>query len=326
MSIDILKQRMSRGEVIILDGATGTELQRRGVPMDELAWSATAIVTHPDVIREVHRDYIGAGADIITTNTFGTLSLSLRGTRLADRVAEVNRRAVQLAREARSGSERPICIAGSMAGMIGTVYWRDASSSSDTVRSAYREQAMLLADAGVDLLFLEMTQDIDVGVAAVEGAREAGLPVWVAFSCNFMSALKGSDRPLVAQERHGTEYPFEQLIEPVMSAGGDVAGVNHSEVDITGRALDVVFEHWNGPVSAYPNSGDWTPPNWGFDSVISPTDFVNTAESWVARGVQIVGGCCGIGPDHIRLLSERLRDRRVAVRTGERRTPPKQSG
>jgi len=111
------------------------------------------------------------------------------------------------------------------------------------------------------------------------------------------------------------------LIEPVLAAGGDVAGVMHSEVDITGRALDAVFQHWNGPVSAYPNSGDWTPPNWGFDSVISPDDFVNTAESWVARGVQIVGGCCGIGPDHISLLSERVRGRRVPVRSREPSVP-----
>ncbi len=321
MSIEQLKQRMSRGEVIILDGATGTELQRRGVPMDELSWSATAIVTHPDVIREVHQAYIGAGADIITTNTFGTLSLSLRGTRLANRVEEVNRRAVELAHEARSSSERPICIAGSMAGMIGTVYWRDASSSREAIRNAYREQAILLADAGVDLLFLEMTQDIDVGVAAVEGACEAGLPLWVAFSCNFMSSLKGPDRPLVAQGRDGTEYPFENLIEPVMAAGGEVAGINHSEVDMMDRALDAVFQRWSGPVSAYPNSGDWTPPNWGFDTVISPNDFVAAAETWVAAGVQVVGGCCGIGPDHIRLLSQRMRGRRVPVRSAARRNP-----
>jgi len=112
------------------------------------------------------------------------------------------------------------------------------------VRDAYREQARLLADAGVDLLFLEMTQDIDVGIAAVEGASEAGLPIWVAFSCNFMSSLQGSARPVVAQDRNGKEYPFEELI---------------------------------GPVSAYPNSGDWTPPNWGFDTVISPKDFVAVA-------------------------------------------------
>jgi homocysteine S-methyltransferase len=305
---------MARGDVIILDGATGTELQRRGVPMDELSWSAVALVTHPDVIREVHQDYIRAGADIITTNTFGTLSLSLRGTRLQDRVAEVNLRAVQLAREARSQTERPVCIAGSMAGMIGTVYWRDASSTHEEVRKAYREQATLLADAGVDLLFLEMTQDIDVGTAAVEGASETGLPLWVAFSCNFMSSLKGTDRPLVAQARDGTEYPFEQLIEPVMAAGGEVAGINHSEVDMMDRALDIVFKHWKGPVSAYPNSGDWTPPNWGFDTVISPKAFVSAAESWVARGVQVVGGCCGIGPEHIQLLRERMRGRQIAPR------------
>ena len=86
--------------------------------MDELAWSATALLTHPEVIREVHEDYITSGADIITTNTFGTLGLSLRSTTLADRVSEVNRTAVRLAQEARARSDaaRPIWIGGSNVG------------------------------------------------------------------------------------------------------------------------------------------------------------------------------------------------------------------
>jgi len=316
MTSETLHQKISRGDVIILDGATGTELQRRGVPMHELAWSATALVTHPHVVRDIHAAYIEAGADIITTNTFGTLALSLRATPLADRVFEVNRTAVRLAREAREQAqvERQIWIAGSMSAMIGTVYWRDAASSSDVIREAYREQANLLADAGVDLLFMEMMQDIEVGVAAVEGAKAAGLPLWIGFSCNFMSSAKGADRPLVACGRDGTEFPFADLIEPVLAAGGDVAGIMHSDVDLTGPALDVLFERWKGPVSAYPNSGDWTPPNWGFDTVISPSDFVAAAASWVARGVQFVGGCCGLGPDHIRPLSAHLRGRRVPSR------------
>jgi S-methylmethionine-dependent homocysteine/selenocysteine methylase len=317
VAIDTLRQRMSRGDVIILDGATGTELERRGVPMDELAWSATALLTHPEVIREVHEDYIASGADIITTNTFGTLGLSLRSTTLAGRVSEVNRTAVRLAQEARARSDvaRPIWIGGSMSGMIGTVYWRDAPVSREIIRDSYREQAELLAEAGVDLLLLEMTQDVEVGVAAIEAAKSTSLPVWVAFSCNFMNSLTGADRPLVVRGSDGRDRPLSEVIDPILAAGGDVAGINHTDVDIMGRALDVLIEKWRGPVSAYPNSGDWTPPNWGFDSVISPMEFATVAESWVARGVQVIGGCCGIGPDHIRLLRDRFKDRRVPVRS-----------
>ena len=101
MSVSRLEQRLAGGDVVILDGATGTELERRGVPMDGQAWSATANLTHPDVVRSVHEDYIRAGADVIITNTFATARSLLDAAGLGERVVEVNRRAVELAREAR---------------------------------------------------------------------------------------------------------------------------------------------------------------------------------------------------------------------------------
>ena len=97
MATDALHRKLQAGQLVILDGATGTELERRGVPMHELAWSGMALDTHPDVVREVHQDYIAAGADIITTNTFATLGLSLRGTEFENRVVEMNRTGVRLA-------------------------------------------------------------------------------------------------------------------------------------------------------------------------------------------------------------------------------------
>ena len=318
MTSDVLQQKLRTGELIILDGATGTELERRGVPMHELAWSGMALETHPDIVRQVHEDYIAAGADIITTNTFATLGLSLRGTEFEDRVPELNCTGVRLAREARERAQTnsPIWIAGSMSGMIGTVFWRDAPASASVIRDSYREQAEALAQSGVDLLFLEMAQDPAVAIPAIEGARSTGLPLWVAFSSNFMSPAGGSDRPLVARGSDGVDRPFLESIRPILRAGGfDVAGINHTDVDITGRAVDALMHEWTGPVSAYPNSGDWNPPNWGFDSVISPRDFVAVAETWVARGVQVVGGCCGVGAEHIRRLHQQMSGRRVPVRS-----------
>jgi methionine synthase I (cobalamin-dependent) len=318
VAIDALHQKLNAGHLILLDGATGTELERRGVPMHELVWSGMALETHPDVVRDVHQDYIAAGADIITTNTFATLGLSLRGTDFEDRVAELNNTGARLAKEARErmATDRPVWIAGSMSGMIGTVYWRDAPASHAVIRDSYREQAEALAKGGVDLLFLEMAQDPAVAIPAIEGARTTGLPVWVAFSSNFMSETAGPERPLVARGSDGVDRPFLEAIKPILRAGGfEVAGINHTDVDIIGRAVDTLMKEWGGPVSAYPNSGDWNPPNWGFDSVISPADFVAAGESWIAKGAQIVGGCCGIGPEHIRRLHQQVRNKRVPVRS-----------
>jgi S-methylmethionine-dependent homocysteine/selenocysteine methylase len=96
-----LQQRLDRKEIIILDGAIGTELQQRGVPMDASAWCATAMKSRPHIVREVHEDYIRAGADVITANTFSTARHALEVAGLGDEVDALNRQAVELAREAR---------------------------------------------------------------------------------------------------------------------------------------------------------------------------------------------------------------------------------
>src|SRR6476620_1572771 len=100
MSYDYIAQKLARGETIILDGGTGTDIQRRGVPMNGLTWCAEANLTHPDVVREVHADYIKAGADIIIANTFATSPLLFDSCRRDDEMLEIDRRAGQSAREA----------------------------------------------------------------------------------------------------------------------------------------------------------------------------------------------------------------------------------
>ena len=80
----------------------------------------------------------------------------------------------------------------------------------------------------------------------------------------------------------------------------------HCDLDVTGAALEVAKRHWRGPLAAYPNSGGFIPPNWQFETVCSPEAFAESAQDWIAAGARIVGGCCGIGPAHIRALHERL--------------------
>ena len=115
-----LQKRLDQGEVIILDGAMGTELQRRGVPMHGVAWSAAVLLTHPDMVRQIHEEYIRVGVDIITTNTFPAARHVLEPAGMGDQVREMNTRAVRLAQEARErvAGDRPIAIAGSISSMI----------------------------------------------------------------------------------------------------------------------------------------------------------------------------------------------------------------
>jgi len=302
-----LLARIERGDVIILDGAMGTELQRRGVPMDRVAWSAAAIATHPEVIRAIHEDYIRAGADVIITNSFGSSRHVLEPAGLGDRVAPLNRRAVELAKEARdrAAGSRDVAIAGSISSWIAEGEVKNTPAPA-AARASYGEQAALLAEAGADLLVLEMMRDVDQSRICVEVAGATGLPVWVGFTC-----MLGVDGGTVVLRNRERDLPFDDSLGPVMAAGGSVVAVMHSDLDATDPALDIVFEKWRGPVAVYPHSGDWTPPNWVFSNVIAPADFVRLAEGWVGRGVQIVGGCCGLGPEHIRLLSQRLAGRHV---------------
>jgi S-methylmethionine-dependent homocysteine/selenocysteine methylase len=296
-----LAECLARGDVILLDGGTGTELERRGVPMDRQAWSATANLTHPDVVRGVHEDYIRAGADIVITNTFATARCHLEAAGLGERVAEVNRRAVELAREARdrAAGHRDVWVAGSMSTMApGSDPARRPSVAR--LSEMLREQADVLARAGVDLIVLEMMRDVDYAAGAVDAAQATGLPVWVGFSCR--QAADGAVRMFSGFQ----DLLFEEIIAPVMAHGGSLLAVMHSEVRDTGPALEVAKRCWRGPLAAYPESGYFTMPNWQFVDVIAPDDFVAHAVDWLRQGVQVLGGCCGIGPEHIRRLRERL--------------------
>ena len=148
-----MQERLAAGEVIIIDGAMGTELQRRGVPMDKVAWSAAAIATHPDTIREIHEDYIRAGAEVVITNTFGAARHVLARASLGERVRELNRRAVELAREARDRASdgRKVWVAGSISSFLPEDDW-NKMVMPDVAVASYREQAEVLAASGVDLV------------------------------------------------------------------------------------------------------------------------------------------------------------------------------
>ena len=171
----ILDEKLRNGEVIVLDGATGTEVARRGVAMDRTAWCGVANRTHPDVVREVHESYIRAGADVVTANTFATCRHVLETAGLGEETVAINRRAVELAIAAReaAAADRPVAIAGSMSTMRG---WEPGTINPDPrhVPSTEQEAANFreMADTLAEMTGTGCTTIIGGGdsVAAVEKA------------------------------------------------------------------------------------------------------------------------------------------------------------
>ena len=288
----------SGGEVVILDGATGTELERRGVPMDNAAWCAAALVTHPETVRAVHEDYVRAGADVIITNTFPTSRHVLEPAGLGDRFRELNALAVGLAKEAiESAAERQVYIAGSISTF--SAHHDNALQPPEArARANYREQAEVQAEAGVDLIVLEMLRDVEQATYAVEAATTTGLPIWAGLSCK-----RREDGTIVLWDGDDT---LAEALEKIPLSNVAMICVMHTLVEDTPVALGEVAGGWGGPVGAYPHAGRFVMPNWQFTDEISPEDFASEAEGWVALGARVVGGCCGIGPEHVRALRERL--------------------
>ena len=293
-------ERLTHGGVAVIDGGMGTELEARGAPMDHEAWCGLANLTAPDLVREIHEDYIRAGADVIIANTFPANRLAMAAAGKADRVEEINRAAVGAAREARerAAAGRAVAIAGSMS--IWGPYEEAPGAGAPRealVLDVYREQAAILAAAGVDLIVLEM---LDVRwAAALTAARETGLPVWA----GIWTHLDGDGRPITPKV--GT--PLEDDLPALLDGGDglDAVLVMHSAVGATLPGLDLVARQWSGPRGAYPHAGRFERPNWIFED-IAPAALADEAERWLHQGARLVGGCCGTRPDHIAAIRERV--------------------
>ena len=319
-----LMERLNNNEVIILDGAIGTELQDMGVPMHPIAWCGEALYTQPYVVRLMHENYIHAGADIISTDTFSTLRHVLEAAGYGDFVREINLRSVYLAQEARdrAADGRPIYIAGVMSnfgvgrrpdtGRLSGGSFHGYQISNEQATEYYEELAEILAEGGVDFLLLENLSNQEHRILAQRAAKKTGLPVWMGFT----GAHVGFRRP--QDDREGAmsdikhhNMTVEQGFKEVMDEGGvDVMTVLHCRIPDQTPAVEYLLNNFDGPVASYPDAGrrDYTVPH--LDRSV-PNDytvdmFVDVCKEWVEMGTQIIGGCCGYGLDYIKPLKDAL--------------------
>ncbi len=286
-----LKQMLSDRRLLVLDGAMGTELGRRGVPLDLPLWSARALMTHPEVVRSIHEDYISAGADIITTNTFRTTSRTFRAAGLPDRSGELTSMAVHLAREARNNAaEHEVLIAGSIA-PLEDCYRPDLVPGEHELEDEHATQAASLARAGADLLLLETMGTVREAVAACKAAMATGKDAVVSFLCRPDGRLYGGDS-------------LDEAVSRVGPLGPVALGLNCLPAVAAGAVLSHVAALAHLPLALYANVGI---PGHEREETLTvsctPARYGELCAQWLRSGIAILGGCCGTTPDHIRSVA-----------------------
>ena len=302
-----LLARVDAGDVIVIDGGTGTEIQRRGVAMDGDTWCAEANIGAPDVVRDVHTSYVDAGAELLIANTYATSPLLFDHLGRGDDVERIDRIAVGLAQQAADGR---VPIGGSISVMRPVVAGGGRSEiyrnwTEERARELYRRKAETMAAAGADVLVMEMMRDTDYSVWATEAAVATGLPVWVGIAVERPAEIASHGSPvgagLVGSGR--PECTAEAIVDALAGLGPDLVAIMHSSPIDTGPALDLVRSRTNVRLGVYPESGFFEMPDWRFVDIIDVDDLVARTAGWIEQGARVVGGCCGISPDHIAALA-----------------------
>ena len=289
--------KLARGDIIILDGGTGTDIQRRGATMSGDTWCAEANMTHPDIVCEVHRDYVKAGADMVIANTFATSALLFNALGRDDELLAIDRAAVALAQQAvagQAGGGGGVDLHHAPGGGGLGPHRQAAGMARGRSRALFARKANNLAAAGVDLIIMEMMRDVRYSLWATEAALATGLPVWVGiaterradgelvgFSHGRIAGRRGArarghrasphqHHAFVAQ-RHGRRHRHRQAA--LEGADGRLPG----ERLFHDARVEVCGHH-------------------------SPENLVEHARGWQGQGVTAFGGCCGLGPQHIAAL------------------------
>jgi len=275
---------------VVLDGAWGTQLQLKGLPVggcpDE--WN----LSHPELVEEVARSYVLAGSQIILTNTFGSNPVTLERHSLVDRVVAINRAGVEISRRAAEGKAKVFASIGPSGVML-----MMGDKTPDQLRAAFSVQAEALAHAGADALVIETMSDPAEAVLALEAAKATGLPVVV---CMTFDSGKNRDRTMM-----GTTP--EQAAKQLTAAGADVIGANcgagpETYVDICRRLKSAT----DRPIWIKPNAGLPEVVNGQTVYRLSATDFANYVPRLVDAGASFIGGCCGTTPEFIRAVCRAL--------------------
>ena len=275
---------------IVSDGAWGTQLQARGLAIGDFpdAWN----LSHPERVAEVARAYVDAGSRVILTNTFGANRIRLAENSLADRVVEINRRGVEISRQAADGKAAVFASIGPTGKLL-----MNGEVSAEEMLAAFAEQARAMAEGGADALVVETMSDLEEAKLAVAAARATGLPV---VACMVFDSGKNLDRTMM-----GTTP--EQAAQELTAAGADVIGANCGQG--IGGFLPLCQR-----LRAATDRPIWMKPNAGLPQLVegravyvgTPEDFAGHIPALLKAGANFVGGCCGTSPQFVSAVCHRL--------------------
>jgi S-methylmethionine-dependent homocysteine/selenocysteine methylase len=291
---------------VVLDGGIGTELPRAAASadvLDERLWGIGSLVDAPEAVLRVHRSYVAAGCDVITTNTWGLpTALAHDGSKLWELTRSVHwvdvaRRALRLARQAIAddGREGDCAVAFALNGDV------DSPHGEETIALLSR----LFADEPPDVVLVETLSVVRPSLyATVEALLATGLPVWLSFR-RCRHGLCG----VYGQHWGGPEGDaFGRAARHFEQLGVRALLVNCIPPDHVDGMVSYLRDFTDMPLGVYPNLGYFTNDGWRFDTGVGGDEYARMALGWRAEGAQIIGGCCGTGPEHIVATRERVRD------------------
>lgn len=272
---------------MLLDGAMGTELLRRGIPTPLPGWSAPANVEHASVVEAIHRDYVAAGCRLITTNTFRTGSYSMERSGSRDHWQLWNRAAVRLARKA----------AGDRAWVLGSVttledcYRPDLVPNDAVLERYHQEQISLLANSDVDAILLETFNSLRELDCAYRHARRHDLPVFASVVLSDAGHLYDGS-------------PLRDLVIWINRSRPDLFLLNCASPEVSDKALQRLLVSTDQALGVYANVGH-PGGEMGFEFTLdySTADYARWMSRWAALGIRVVGGCCGTTPEYMRKLA-----------------------
>ena len=282
-------------QVRLLDGAMGTELMRAGLDLPLPIWSGDVNLTHPDYVRRIHEAYLTAGADILTTNTFRATPRAYRNNGYEEHEAiqrshESLERAVELARQT-AGAD--IIVAGSIA-PLEDCYEPDLFPSIEFPQREFRELAIWLQDAGIDVILFETMGSWPEIKTALSATVDLQIPRWLSL------ILKNSNTLL-----DGTD--LLNVLSDIKDYGIEMVLLNCSLCSVTADAVDLLLTNWKGAWGVYPNVGVAMPTKEGvIEEKLTIKEFAKEINTYLTSGANVVGGCCGSNPDYIRAAREAI--------------------
>ena len=307
-----IMDRLKQGEVLLMDGGTGSELQRRGAEVligatpDALGpWSATANVDAMDVVQQIHADYLRVGADILVSNNFWTGATRMATGGLEGRWRQYARAGGENAVKARDAMNTEAYVtAGMSTPWVAQLQGNDESDvklmGKSSLRDEFTEHSKAIAETGVDVMLPEYIGHVDECVAAVEGAVQTGLPVFLGI------------RQIRADGTMASGETIQDLVAALKGSKVDAILLMCCDPPSVSAGLPKLRDAFDGVIGAYPNIG--YQPLEGLKGADageiygtvphSPSQLAELAGEWVEMGAQIVGGCCATGPEHIMAMRD----------------------